>query len=123
MKNSRRMILAVVCLTFAFCVSAAMPSPQDPVKADPAHFKVLLENDHVRVLDFHAKAGEKTPMHSHPAYVNYTVSGSGKTTWTAPDGKTTEADVKAGTTTWHDAETHSSVTSGAVHALLVELKK
>ncbi len=123
MKNSRRLILAAVCLTFAFCVSAGMPNPQDPVKAAPDNFKVLLENDQVRVLDFHGKAGEKIPMHSHPANVTYLVSGGGKTTFTGPDGKTTERDAKVGTATWSDAETHSSVSSGVVHAIIIELKK
>ncbi len=93
------------------------------MKAAPNNFKVLLENDHVRVLDFHAKAGEKIPMHSHPAYVTYQVSGSGKTTFTSPDGKTTEAEAKVGQAIWHDAETHSAVISGAAHVLLIELKK
>jgi quercetin dioxygenase-like cupin family protein len=51
------------------------------VKVARNNFKVLLENEHVRVLDFHSKSGEKIPMHSHPAYVTYAISGSGKTTF------------------------------------------
>src|SRR5918911_4325830 len=31
----------------------------DPVTVDPAHFKVLLDNERVRVLDFTASPGEK----------------------------------------------------------------
>lgn len=123
MKRSRRIILAVVCLTTAGCLVAAMPRPQDPMQAAPGNFKVLLENDRVRVLDFHGKAGEKVPMHSHPSYVSYLISGSGKTKFTSPDGKTTETEARAGQATWHDAETHSSEASTTVHALLVELKK
>src|SRR5207247_7294810 len=63
---------------------------QDPVTVAPHNFTVLLENASVRVLDFHSKSGDKIPMHSHPAYVTYSLSGSGKTVFTAPDGKTTE---------------------------------
>lgn len=123
MKRSHRVILGVFCLTVAACLVAATPRPQDPVTVAPNNAKVLLENDRVRVLDFRAKAGEKIPMHSHPAYVSYLISGSGKTTFTSPDGKTTEQEARAGKALWHDAETHSSESTSAVHALLVELKK
>jgi hypothetical protein len=40
---------------------------QDPVKTSPQCYKVLLENDQVRVLEYHLKAGEKEPMHLHPS--------------------------------------------------------
>src|SRR2546426_4936318 len=35
-----------------------------------------------------AQGGEKIPMHSHPAYLTYDISGSGTTKFTSPDGKT-----------------------------------
>jgi len=111
-------------LTVAGCFVVATPRPQDPVTAAPNNVKVLLENDRVRVLDFSAKAGEKIPMHSHPApYLSYLISGSGKTKFTSADGKVTESDAKAGQALWHEAETHSSESTSGVHALIVELKK
>jgi quercetin dioxygenase-like cupin family protein len=123
MKNSRRMLIAVICLAVALCVTAATPAPQDAMKVAPGNFKVLLENDRVRVLDFHGKAGEKIPMHSHPAYISYTITGNGTTTFTAPDGKKTERAAQPGKATWIDAETHASESSAPIHALLIELKK
>src|SRR5713226_3096353 len=123
MKNSRPIILAVVCLTAAFVLSAARPSPQDPIKVAPNHFKVLLENDRVRVLELRGKAGDKIDMHSHPAYVSYLVSGSGKTKFTSSDGKTTEVEAQVGKALWHDAETHAAELAGPAHSLLIELKK
>ena len=111
-------------LALASLLAAGTLSAQDPVKVAPNNFKVLLENDRVRVLDFHSKAGEKIPMHSHPAYVAYAVTGSGKTKFTSADGKTTEAPAKAGQTTWRDAETHASeyTGTGETHVVLIELK-
>jgi hypothetical protein len=35
------------------------------VKTSPQYYKVLLENDQVRVLEYRLKAGEKEPLHSH----------------------------------------------------------
>lgn len=123
MKNLWRIVPGVLCLTVAWCLVAATPRGQDPTQAAASNFKVLLENDRVRVLDFHGKAGEKVPMHSHPAYISYLISGSGKTKFTSPDGKTTEREARAGEALWHEAETHSSEASSAAHALLIELKK
>ena len=104
------------------CVGVPTARAQDPVQVAPNHFKVLLENDQVRVLDFQAKGGEKIPMHSHPAYLTYDISGSGTTKFTSPDGKTTEGENKPGQTTWGEATTHASQSTGEIHALLVELK-
>jgi len=75
----------------------------------------------VRVLDCHSK-GEKVPMHSHPTYFTYDISGSGKTIYTSPDGKTTERVYKPGETTWNGATTHATQSNGEIHVLLVELK-
>src|SRR5215510_7563055 len=36
--------------------------------------KVLLENEHVRVQYHDVNVGEKTPFHSHPAYVAYVIT-------------------------------------------------
>ena len=97
---------------------------QDAVQAAPNHFTVLLENERVRVLDFHSKSGETVAMHSHPAYISYSISGSGKTRFTRTDGKVTEQPARAGQAVWHDAETHASeyIGTGEAHVLLIELK-
>jgi hypothetical protein len=39
---------------------------QDPVKVDPKHYKVEVENEKVRVLRANYKGREKSVMHSHP---------------------------------------------------------
>ena len=39
----------------------------DPVEVSPDNYKVVLENDHVRVLEMNLKVGEKDEMHSHPS--------------------------------------------------------
>ena len=37
----------------------------DAMRAAPDHHNVILENDHVRVLDTRLGPGERTPIHSH----------------------------------------------------------
>ncbi len=94
----------------------------DPMKVDPKHFKVRLDNARVRVLEFTAKPHEKVPMHTHPDYVMYNFT-SGKTTFSSADGKTGERESKAGSVVYRQSETHGATTGdGETHNLMVELK-
>jgi quercetin dioxygenase-like cupin family protein len=97
---------------------------QDAAKVDPAHYKVILNNERVRVLDVHHNPGEKSPMHSHPYHVVYSFTDS-RVKFTSSDGKTDIRTVKAGQATWHNAETHTVQNVGKTeeHALDIELKK
>ena len=38
----------------------------DAVTTDPDKYKVIFENDRVRVFDYTDKPGDKTKMHHHP---------------------------------------------------------
>lgn len=58
---------AIVCLT-------QTTQAQDPVKVDPEHYKVIMENDTVRILEFRDEPGHKVPKHSHPPYFVYVLS-------------------------------------------------
>ena len=58
--------MKAVCSTAMCLFFAALLFGQDPVKVDPAHHKVLFENEYVRVLQITLAAGEKTAMHEHP---------------------------------------------------------
>ena len=97
---------------------------QDPVKTSPQYYKVLLENDQVRVLEYHLKPGEKEAMHSHMTGVVYALSG-GKLKFTYPDGKTEEKSAAAGETIWRDPTTHAveNVGDTEAHAIAIDLKK
>jgi quercetin dioxygenase-like cupin family protein len=123
MKNLRHMVTGTLFATIVLLFATGTARAQDPVKVAPEHFKVLLDNDQVRVLEFHGKPGDKIPMHSHPNYFVYS-SLTGKTKYTYPDGKTEERETKAGEVSWRNAETHASenVGTGEAHSLLVEIK-
>jgi len=97
---------------------------QDPVKVAPNNFQVLLQNDHVRVLEFHSKSGRRSRCTRIRPYVALSIAGSGKTKFTSADGKVTEAPAKVGQVTWRDAETHASeyTGQGETRVWLVELK-
>ena len=46
----------------------------DPVASNPEHYKVVFENDRVRVLEYTDQPGERTTPHQHPDSVMYTLS-------------------------------------------------
>ena len=96
---------------------------QDPVKTSPQHYKVLLENVQVRVLEYHLKAGEKEPMHSHPEGVVYVLSG-GTLKFIYSDGRTEEKAAAPGETIWRNPVTRAVENTGKTeaHAIAIDLK-
>lgn len=63
--------IGALAATLAFAISSGKTTAQDPVKQSPQYYKVLLENDQVRVLEYRLKPGEKEPMHTHASGVLY----------------------------------------------------
>jgi beta-alanine degradation protein BauB len=105
-------------------LALAVARAQDPAKVDPQHYKVLLDNEYVRILDVRQKPRDKSPMHSHPHHAVYWLTGS-TLKFTSSDGKTKTVTTKAGQAVWRDAETHTVEITGKTpsHALDIELKK
>lgn len=99
----RRTWILMPALVLMACVSSA--KAQDAVKVDPKHYKVELENDQVRVLRVTYGPHEKSVLHSHPNSVAVFLT-DGNVRFTAPDGKTQDVTVKAGSTMFEAAEAH-----------------
>ena len=117
-------IFSYVLTLFVITGLAGNAFAQDPVELSPKIYKVLLNNENVRVLDIHLKPGDKSPMHSHPNSVLYVLS-AGTVRFTGEDGKSNEVKFKSGECTWHPADKHEPQNVGKteVHALQIELKK
>lgn len=102
----------------------ALPAiAQDPVVTDGDKYKVLLENDKVRVLEYTDQAGEKTHQHHHPAFVLYALTPF-KRKITLPDGKIIMREFKQGDVIYSEAQTHIGENVGEVptHVIMVEMK-
>jgi quercetin dioxygenase-like cupin family protein len=97
---------------------------QDPVNVAPQNYKVLFENNRIRLIEYASKPGDKTPMHSHPAYLVY-ILNPGKAKFTFPDGKTKERETRPGEVVWSEAVTHIEENTGTtdIRALIIELKE
>ena len=105
------------------CIAAPTALAQDPVKVDAKHYKVMLDNDQVRVLKIRYGPKEKSVMHEHPAGVVVFLNNS-KTKFTLPDGSKVDGGGKAGDAQFTDAGKHlpQNVVSTTLEAVLVELK-
>ena len=95
----------------------------DAITVAPDHYKVIEENDKVRILEFRGSHGEKTLMHSHPAVVAIALSAA-DVRFTIPGGQTMDISLSAGQAMYMDAADHATeiMSSGAAHVILVELK-
>ena len=73
----------------------------DALKASPDNFRLLLENDHVRVLEYTLKPGARDQTHMHPPKSSYVVTG-GKLKVHLENGDSLLVDEKAGSASWMD---------------------
>lgn len=95
---------------------------EDAVKVAPHVYKVVFENEKVRVLEVEMEEGSGTEMHSHPDTLIYIMSG-GKVTFTDPSGEVVDLETADGETVWMEATEHATQhVSGAIRALLIEPK-
>lgn len=110
--------------SFASGLASRAAVTQDAAQLAPQMYKVILDNDKVRVTDYHIQPGDKEPMHSHPTGVVVYYFTDAKMRVTFPDGKTATGSNKAGDVLWRDPVTHSAQNVGdsEVRSLLVEPK-
>lgn len=123
--HSRRELMRILA-GLGLAVGAADVLAQDAAKVDPRGYKVLVDNDQVRVLEYIGRprlgvCGQG--MHSHPDHVTVVMTDA-RVKVTLPDGKTFLADNKAGDVFFEAAGTHSVENVGGrdVRSLLIELK-
>jgi hypothetical protein len=108
---------------FALSFMATSLFAQDPVVSDGDKYKVIFENNKVRVLDYKDQPGEKTHEHSHPAFVLYALVPF-KRKLMLPGGKVIMREFKAGDVLYSDAQTHigENVGETPTHVIMVEMK-
>ena len=94
----------------------------DPVETNPDHYRVVFENERVRVLEYTDAPGERTTPHEHPDSVMVTLSGFRRRLH-ADDGHR-DVELPAGLSGWLPAQRHSGENIGdsPTHAIFVELK-
>jgi beta-alanine degradation protein BauB len=95
----------------------------DPVATNPEHYKVVFENERVRVLEYSDQPGDKTTPHRHPDSVMYTLSSFQRRL--VLDDVQREVELEAGLVAWLPAQEHHGENIGTTptSVLFVELKE
>lgn len=96
---------------------------RDPIVTDGDKYKVVLENERVRVLEYRDSPGQRTSPHYHRDYVLCALS-SFKRKLTLSAGREAVVQVSAGDVAWGKAQSHIGENIGETdtHVLIVELK-
>jgi len=100
---------------------------QDATQMQKQSYRVVLENDKLRVLEYNSRPGVGVcgnGMHSHPPHLTVVLSNA-KVRIKTSDGKVTVRDnIPLGEVFWSEAETHEveNISGRNIRSLIVELK-
>ncbi|MFH1811678.1 MAG: cytoplasmic protein [Pseudomonadota bacterium] len=96
----------------------------DPLVTDGDKYKLVQENERVRVLTYDDKPGDKTHQHEHSDFVLYALAPF-KRKLTFADGTSSTRAFKTGDVIWMKRQVHIGENVGTTdtHVLIVELKE
>jgi len=123
MKSKITIAFFVLTLT-AYTAAQQKPVHIEVTEVSPDIYTVLLENEHVRVLEYLIEPGQKEAWHTHRPKVSYIISG-GMLRITTADGDSFVVDEKSGYTAWMGAVGRhfgENIGTTAIRIVLVELK-
>ena len=94
----------------------------DPVETNPDLYRVVLENESVRVLEYRDTPGARTQPHDHPDSVMVTLSSFQRRLESG--GATRDVEFGPGLVRWLAAQQHAGENIGSTdtHVIFVELK-
>ena len=95
----------------------------DPTETNPDLYKVVFENERVRVLEYRDDPGDRTTPHSHPDSVMVTLSDFDRKLTVGDQSR--DVSLTSGLANWLPAQTHmgENVGSSPTHVIFVELKE
>jgi hypothetical protein len=100
-----------------------MAVERDPVATNPDLYRVVMENDRIRVLEYRDRPGDRTAPHGHPDSVMITLSSFRRRL--IHGDQAVEVELADGTVRWLDAQEHAGENIGETEsrAIFVELKE
>ena len=121
---ARPLVVLLLGIAPLAVVGGQSDSSSDAAIVSPDRFKVLLENEHVRVLEYALRPGERDRWHTHPAKVSYVVDG-GELRIHLADGTSFLTTEVRGAAQWREALPRhyaENVGTTPVRIVLVEVK-
>ncbi|MEZ5650494.1 MAG: hypothetical protein R3E87_08085 [Burkholderiaceae bacterium] len=103
---------------------AASASAQDPIATDGDKYRVLLENEQVRVLAYEDQPGARTQWHTHPGFVVVALAPFERRL-TLDDGRRLTRRFDTGEVLFSKGETHLGENIGTTptRVIMIELKR
>lgn len=95
----------------------------DPAVTNSNNYKVIFENERVRVLEYRDRPGHRTTPHRHPDSVMYTLSSFRRRIEAGE--RNVDVELSAGEVRWISAQEHAGENTGDTdsHSIFVELKE
>lgn len=121
-------LFSLAAISVGDAMAASPPAPDaeiDLIAAAPAQARILLENDRVRVVEYHLAPGEKDDWHTHPAKISYVVSGGDLRIFLA-DGTSFDVTEKDDDTVWSEPVGRhyvENIGKTPIKIILVEVKE
>ena len=123
MKSKLYVVMSFLVLS-ASSGAQQLPQHVDALVASPDIYTLLLENEHIRILEYLIEPGEREAWHTHPPKAIYVASG-GKLRITTEDGNSFVVDENTGDTAWMNAVGRhfgENIGSTPIRIVLVEVK-
>ena len=117
-------VVAASLLTLSPAAAQHASQEVDGLAASPDNFRLVLENEQVRILEYHIDPGVRDRPHTHPPRVSHVISG-GTLRIRLATGETFDVTEGAGETHWsgaaplHDTE---NIGNTPIRILLIEVK-
>ena len=115
----------LLCRLTTRCYRAGRQS--DPVVTNPEFYRVIFENERVRVLEYLDRPGDETLPQRHPDSVMFTLTAFRRRLSGGPaaGGRSGDVELPEGVARWLPAQEHSGFNIGetATHTIFVELKE
>ena len=94
----------------------------DPIVSDPDEYRVVFENEAVRVLEYRDEPGARTSPHDHPDSVMITLAAFDRRL--ASGERSVDVTLAQHEVRWLQGQTHAGENVGRTptHAIFVELK-
>ena len=118
-----RLFISAILLLFISCSNSS--NILLPELVSPGVYKVLLDNDDVKVLEVTFKPGQSDKMHDHNPFTFHLIEG-GKAQVTLPDGTVNEREIPTGFTGHNKEKVRHQVKNvgeNTIRIILVEHKK
>jgi hypothetical protein len=118
----RMMLMAVTATILCAGSVHAAEHSRDAVLIDPESHQVILENEHVRVLENLSSVGKTSPMHTHGTMVIISLDRA-RLKFTPAGQDSMIFDLHPGQVMWLEDPDHAwEVLAGQLHVIAVEVK-